>query len=418
MYFKGTVNILILLFSGIAYGRVLQAQSVYQLQYPISDSPYAGAELHILLHHELSRLDNRFIPSKVFVKENAWSKTGNILYRLIRMSTYDFYLAYIPVINQHEYFGHLARARQLNAGFTRYELYLLPPSGGRAFWGNHRYNPLTKMEQISEYAGGMEANSLMAEKIRVNSFQNGTMSFQDAMLYLGARTDFSTYVLLEENGSSDDINQYLSILNNINDKGQFIERDDLALPAILSTLADPYTIQALYSLFVHFVINGHSSFCAPSMLQIGKIGLTPFYSFELAADGPRHCLNGYINTEKHLYSFSLHKAAFNILDSYGLQITMHRFSVIRSLLSLDIDMRYWHSEPLSYHNASGEIQPAKTNGTLFGCNLYLKPSSPVDRERNFFIITGFSMKSPGYTLSYPLASGMSFNVGIGYSITS
>lgn len=418
MYFKVSIYISIILLFVTSHEEVLLSQAIYQVQYPLSTSAYAGADINILINHELSSLDIKLIPSRVFINENAWSSTGNILYRLIRMSTYNFYMSYIPVIIQHEYFGHLSRARQLHAANTRFEIYLFPPSGGRAFFGNHRYNPLTEMEQISEYIGGMEANSIMAEKIRVNSLQYGTMSFQDVMLYLGARTDFSTYVLLENNGSFDDIRQYLNTLNNIDGQEKLIERNDLVLPAILSTLLDPYTIQAAYSLIGKYVINNHSSFASPPMFQIGNLGLTPYYCFEPSVYGPQHCLNGYISTEKQLFSFSLHKAAFNILHSYGLQVAMYRFSVIRDILSLDLDGRYWHSEPLSYHNNKGNIQSVKSNGTLLSAKLYLKSSFPVMKENNLIFTTGFSMKSPGYTQGYPLVGRLSFNIGIGYTIST
>lgn len=405
----------ILALTGTGLGNKLSAQAIYQLQYPFSTSPYAGAEFHILVHHELSWLDNRFIPSKIFHKKDLWSKTGNILYRFGRMGTYGFYLAYIPVVNQHEYFGHLARAKQLHAGFTRYELYFFPPTGGRAFFGNHEFGQLTDSERITEYMGGVEANALMAAAVQRNSLQEDKVSFQDAMLYLGSRTDFNTYVLFENNGSFDDVSQYLSVVNNQVPPEKFIEREDLVLPSLFSILLDPYLLQSFTGLIRQFLIHGYSSYHAPSMLQLGRIGLLPYYSFEPGATGLRHYLNAYLRTDRHLYHISLHKAALHGNNDFGVQTELFGFSMIRKILSFDLDLRYWHGEALAYHNNDGEVQESKLSGALLGGKLYLQALPEFDRGKRLFITTGFSMKSPGYTKGFSLPGGLSFSFGIAYS---
>jgi hypothetical protein len=118
-------------------------QALYRFQYPLSTSPMAGAELHLLLHNGLSTLENRYIPGAIFHENTPLSKTGNVLFRFMRMGTYQFYMAYVPVIHQHEYFGHLTRAKELLAGFTHCDIYFFPPTGGRAFYGGFQYHPLT-----------------------------------------------------------------------------------------------------------------------------------------------------------------------------------------------------------------------------------------------------------------------------------
>jgi hypothetical protein len=396
-------------------GNTLSAQAKYQLQYPFSTSPYAGAEFHILLHHELSWVDNRFIPSRIINKEDCWSTSGNILYRLGRMSTYGFYMAYIPVVNQHEYFGHLARAKQLHAISTSYEIYFFPPTGGRSYFGRHTLGQRTDVERITEYMGGVEANSIMAKAIQRNSFQEGRMSFQDAMLYIGAKTDFNTYVLFENNDSFDDVSQYLSVLNNQVSPEKLIQRKDLVLPSIFSVLLDPYMFQSFTKLIGQFLISGNTSFDAPSMLQLGRIGFLPYYSFEPGGTGFRHYLNGYLRTDRQLYHISMHKGAFHENNDFGLQAELYGFSMIHKILNFDFDLRYWHSEPLTFHNNAGELQESKLSGALLGAKLYLQALPESYLEKRLFITTGFSMKSPGYTKGYPLLGGLSFSFGIAYS---
>lgn len=414
MQFIKLKYILILIVLTTAFGTRTEAQPVYQIQCPFNTSPNAGAELHILLHHTLSSLENKYVPTKIFRNNNFFAKSGNIIYTLLRLGSYDFYMAYIPVINQHEYFGHLARAKQLNAGFTRYEIYLFPPDGGRAFFGNHKYN-LTNSEQILEYIGGVESNAIMAEQIRLNSILKGEMSFQDAMLYIGARTDFIGYILLEDNGSYDDVNNYLHILNKGAEREKIISKRNLILPAVLSFLLDPYTIHSIYSIIDDFVFHGRTLIVPLSSIIKKKTGILPFYSFEPAVNGLQHSLNGYILTGRHIFKTAVQWEALNHHNCYGLGMAMYGFSSFRKTVSFDVELRYWNDSDTFYHNQEGKIQTSNSNGVLLGCKIYLKTLRDIVPGKDLYITSGVSLKSPGFTKGYPLAGGVLFNVGIGYA---
>lgn len=412
---RGLICFIILVFAGTNTGKNLAAQALYQLQYPFSTSQYGGAEFHILVHHELSRLENRYIPSRIFNSEDTWAKTGNILYRLLRMSTCDFYLAYLPVVNQHEYFGHLARAKQLHAGFTRHEIYFFPPTGGKAYYGDHKYKTLTDAERISEYIGGMEASIIMAGTIRRNLLREELMSFQDAMLYLGSNTDFNTYVLFEDNGSADDVTQYLTVLNQLAQGKKIIDRRALILPSIFSILLDPVTIHSVSNLVEQYLIGGNTSFDTPPMFSFSSIGLLPYYSFEPGAYGPRHCLNSYIRNERDLYYICFHKGAFNFKKDLGIQVALYGCSLVSKTLNFDLDLRYWRGGSFEYHNDAGSVQNSKLHGALLSSKLYFHPTRKDDTIRDLFFSSGISIKTQGYTKGYPLSGGLSFSFGIGYS---
>lgn len=398
----------------ILSGQQVRAQPIYQLQYPFCQSAYAGSEIHLFAHHLISELDNRWVPSSLFENQNRWGKTANVLYRLLRIGTYEFYLAYLPVINQHEYFGHLSRAKQMQAQYTRYEIYLFPPSGGRAWFSNHKHHPLTPPERLLEYAGGVEANALMAEKIRSNATLAGSLSFQDVMLYLGASTDFSTYVLFSDNGSYDDVIQYLSVINEEREPDQRIERRDLRLPAILSAVLDPFAIRTTYSLVRHYLLNGETTFQAPALIPVGNFGFMAYYLFEPGAEGLRHGLQGQLLTKEHLYSITLYTPALQTAGSSGIQLNMMGLARNRSRISYDLDLRYWFGSTLSYHDESGDLHQAGTHGALVGCQLhYTHPTGPrIDKD--WVISAGLSYKTAGYTKGMPLPSGFLFSVGLGY----
>ncbi|HER08920.1 MAG TPA: hypothetical protein ENO20_08435 [Bacteroides sp.] len=392
----------------------VQSQPLYGLQYPFETSPKAGSEFHLLLHDVLGELDNRFVPAEIFHGGNRISSAGNILYRLVRMGSYEFYMAYIPVVNQHEYFGHLARAKQHEAGFTRYEIYFFPPSGGRAYFGNHKYHPLTGAEMMSENIGGMEANAIMAESMRIKTMQKGTLSFQDAMLYLGSRSDFITYVLFEDNGASDDIMKYLQVLNlELADRKE-IERKDLVFPSVMSGLLDPYTLKCVYSLIVEYLLRGHVTFETPFLWRSAETGFLPLYSFEAAAGVPRHYLTGYLIRHDHLFRLSLHGGAFGMYRDHGTQLAVYGYSLDRKALSFDLDLRYWHSEKQMYHDDTGMIRSGHEHGGLVSGMLHYRLPVASGRKRNWFLSAGIHYKTAGYTSGYELDGGVSFTVGAAY----
>lgn len=272
------------------------------------------------------------------------------------------------------------------------------------------------MELMSVYLGGIEANLVMAENIRRNILQNRNMSFQDAMLFLGCGTDFQTYVLFEDNGSFDDVEQYLSMLNMNVPEENCLSKGDLVLPSIFSVLLDPFTLQSFSKLIGQYLVKGQSSFSAPSMLNFGKVGFLPYYSFEPGADGLRHCLNTYLRTDRHLYFICLHKGAYSANEAFGLQVKMNGFSMMRNTLSFDLDLRYWRSDPLAYHDNTGNIQSTELNGALVGFTLYFQFLPDFASGRKLLLLSGCSLKSPGYTKGFPLKGGLSYHFGLGISV--
>ncbi|HKK63331.1 MAG TPA: hypothetical protein VJ951_12275, partial [Bacteroidales bacterium] len=49
---------------------LLSGQSIYQLEFPCSKDPYAGAAFHTLLYHQAASLKTRLLPTSVFTSDN------------------------------------------------------------------------------------------------------------------------------------------------------------------------------------------------------------------------------------------------------------------------------------------------------------------------------------------------------------
>jgi hypothetical protein len=408
------LHLIVLLF-GIAIPNYIFSQEYYKLQFPMQTSPYAGAEFHLMLHHELGVIDNRFVPSTIFNSEKTISKAGNILYRIIRMGTYEFYMTYIPLINQHEYFGHLGRAKILKAGYTRYEIYLFPPSGGRAYYGNNLYHPLTNSEFNSETIGGIEASLILAETNRVKALTRGSTTFQESMLYLGAKSDLASYILFESESSYNDIDKYLQSINSTLDNERKIDKKDLYFPAVLSMIGDPYALVSFKDLLINYLVKGEEIYETPILKFSNNISVLPVYSFELAPLSPRNHFETYIISNKGLYRAGLFTAYLSKVKDFGVQLGGYGLKLMSGRIIFDFDLRYWRSDKYDYHDTDGILKSTKYNGALLNGSIhYLLPLSDSPKRR-LLVFSGIGLKTPGYTNGYPIAGGSYINIGIGYT---
>jgi hypothetical protein len=191
-----------------------------------------------------------------------------------------------------------------------------------------------------------------------------------------------------------------------------IERNDLMWPAVISGLLDPYALKSVYSLVVEYLIGGTVIFETPFLLRTGRTTFLPFYSFEPAAGVPRHCLTGYLTWQDHLFRGCLHTGAFGMFSDYGVQMAIFGFSLDRGAISFDLDLRYWHSNGFLYHDEEEMVRSAGEHGGLAGGRLYFRLPTDPGRKRSWFLSTGISLKTAGYTRGYPLNGGLSFSAGV------
>ncbi len=406
------------IFTIIAYFVVLlptlQGQVIYQLQYPYA-SAYSGADFHLLIHHELTSLENHYIPGSILKSPTVSAKAGNILYRMLKMGTLDFYLAYIPVINQHEYFGHLVRAKQFHAGFTRYEIYFFPPSGGMAYYGNHAYQPLTITEMNMENMGGIESTSILSRSLARNILLKNYCTYQESMLYLGARTDLATYVLFEEESSHNDIDKYLYNLNTTFPERE-IDKQELVFPALITLAADPVMLLSVYNILVQYIWRGGTGMPVRMLNNQGAVSLFPVLSLELGPLGPLYNLENYVRLKGHLYSAGIQKNAMDINPRFGIQCAAFGLGNRNGKFRADLGVRYWHEKGTTYHLSSTEIFTSRSDGGLITGTLYYFPPVRPVAGRHWLVSAEAGIKTDGYTPGYPIGKGITFHVGLGYSL--
>jgi hypothetical protein len=404
-------TILVLLFFLPVY---LQAQPAYTLQYPFSVSAEAGASFHLLLSREANACRDFLLPSSVFSNSSFLSDAGNVTYRLLLLGSLDFYLTYLPVVNQHEYFGHLARAKQLDAGFTRYQIFFFPPSGGIAYYGDHLYHPLTNAERMLEIAGGIEANFIMADNISRQLLQQGRTNFHESMLLLGAGSDLVTYLLFEEETSHNDLDQYLQLLNHERDPEATIEKRDLLFPAAWSFIINPLVIIAIRNLAWDYIIMGENTTTLHLFNRTGQVRFLPYIGYALTPVGPVIHLNTYLVSKDRQFKFSVgHGLPWDIRHT-EVCISAYRIHLFSENVKADLDIRGWTGEPFPLHDQRGNlISSGKIGGMLAG-DLYFRLPLGSCKGRIPMALIGISFKSNGYSAGYTLSKGFGFKIGLGY----
>ncbi len=393
---------------------LLNGQSIYYLEFPYSKDPYAGASFHTLLHHQASSLKTKLLPATVFTKHNKLSGLGNILYRTALLSSLDFYLTYIPVINQHEYFGHLSRAKQHHAGFHRYEVYFFPPIGGKAWWGSHLDFQPSDEERTLEIAGGIESTNILANCIRQHILMEDKMNYSTSLFLLGANSDLITYLIFEDESSSNDIDNYLMQINLHRSRPDHLKKEDLLFPAALSFFCDYLTIRSFSNILYNYIFRGiHES--TNLMLHVNDaFSFLPGLEYLLTPVGPEISFRSFFNVKGKYFMFSVGHGYPWDIDYGALTLSYYRVNIIPDLVFADVGLRVWNEPAFAIHDKYGNEVNVAQFGGLTSADFYCRLPIHGCGKYQPLIKVGVSAKTPGYTCGYPLHKTIGVNVGVGY----
>ncbi len=317
-------------------------------------------------------------------------------------------------MNQHEYFGHLGRAKQLDAGFTRYQIFFFPPTGGRAYYGDHRFHHLTNAERMLEVAGGIEANSLMAGELGHKVLQKGKINIHESMLLLGAGSDLVTYLLFEEETSYNDISQYLQLLNQDRIPGEYIEKSDLIWPATISFFTCPLVMHAIYNLAWDYICRGRTETKLWLINGNGQVNVLPYAGYALTPLGPQISLNSYLIRGDKQYKISLGHGFPWELRNTEVGISAYQIHILPELLATDLDIRGWTGDGFTMHDQRGNIIPSGKIVGLASMDLFFRLPFGSYKGRIPLVMAGIYVKTHGYSSGYMLQKGIGFKIGAGY----
>lgn len=278
----------------------VQAQVVYPLAADRDVSMRTGADALIAAHWASIAFTDRLLPPRLIEERTTLPRGFGVFYRLATVTLITGVADYMPMLIQHEVFGHGSRVLGLGHSIRAVELNLPPPYGSGSGWISYRFDSsASAQERAVITTGGVEGAAVLAEGWRARMAQRGRMHYREAAAYLTAFHNLTGYVLGtgEREGGGHDIARYLRYLdeehnfaiawNEGRPVGPLTRRQDLRR-LVLINLLDPYTWAALYA-SARYVVRGRSMLTLPSLNVRGatylptiQLGLSPFGAEVLA----------------------------------------------------------------------------------------------------------------------------------------
>ncbi|MDP1608102.1 MAG: hypothetical protein Q8L98_02170 [Chlamydiales bacterium] len=259
-------------------------------------SPYSGAENFLFLEKSLEQIDDllfsisdtrleslrHFLNLSEIPSEEQWLRKAKLL---LFWAPFNFSCA----VTQHEVFGHGYRVRDLGdkyAQVTGYGMYVVA-----GFTKMTLSNELTTSQMLTIDIAGLEADSILTNRLRMKWLNSGEMDGREFSLYALSSLTFTNYTWLVHNNptsaadSWNDISSFLFYLHKTYPDTNlgYINLRNLALLNLL----DPFLFSVLLSNFLYTTYG----FVGPvPMFQIGPIEYLPSFRLALTPFG----LQGYL----------------------------------------------------------------------------------------------------------------------------
>lgn len=256
-------------------------------------SPYAGGEDLIGGFRLLeSSIDGYYRYSDD--PENKSS--GNAIQRLAELALFWDPVGRYLSTAQHEVFGHGYRVRSLKGHVSKYNIGVPFPYARGGGYTMFRYtNRWTPFQMLAVDTGGVEANAILANQIKMHWLQADRVDPCMAVFYLSSQHNLTQYIFYTKNSQFDlgDIKKYVDLLNNIYRDQGHLSLSSLKKQAWINFL-DPFTYLSLYS-WGNFVLTGAKK--APPMFRLGEYGYLPGAKLGLTPFGPEYYLENYLVKE-------------------------------------------------------------------------------------------------------------------------
>jgi hypothetical protein len=341
---------------------------VFGYSYPCVDinfTPYSGAENLIFLQNGMEKIDNLIHPipditakelqnpdqCPYFTKKEQWLRQAKSI------------LVWIPinascVVTQHEVFGHGYRVRDLGpkyAKVTGYKMYVY--GGSTSIDITHQ---LTTSQELAIDIGGVEADAILANKIRLKWLDTGRISGRQSLLYLLSSLSLTGYSFTVKKNPTNpaedgnDISNFLFYLNSTY-QDSYLGYTKLRNLSLINLL-DPFLY---YSIFSNWIYTAFSSPIKIPMFKIGSLQYLPSARLALTPFGLQCYLENFVITNKiptYLY-VKYGKNGNNIY--YGLGIENQRVFHWKSG-SLGFRMDVWHQPNVLFQQGALSVQEIST----------------------------------------------------------
>jgi hypothetical protein len=324
--------------------------SRYLFTYDTDISSRAGADNLLGAYYFITGWEDRFLPPRWNEENRFLSKLGGIGYRCVKLTFLDYMiLSQYTRLAQHEVYGHGFRAREF--GYKNIEYRLGSPfnGGAQTHFDYGSRGPTWDMD-VAMAMGGVEANAVLAGKLKNDWLRSGSMEYHGALLYLSTVSELAGYLSITDekdlDGPEPDLsNDMLHYLSSVNRKAGNTERADYKVRyQDLEQYAgaysfDPYFWFAVWTVLKTHLWSGQAQFRNPAF-RIGPVRYLPGFGSMLNPWGPEFRFENLLSWDRRTVI-----ARYRIGDdayrrNWGLDLeTSELFSYAGA--TLDADLHFW-----------------------------------------------------------------------------
>jgi hypothetical protein len=316
-------------------------------------SPYVGAEAMTTLLRGYKWLDDSFMSSSA--NDTSFLTMSGRFGKLFL--EYTLFNCFATI--QHEVFGHGFRLREFRNPVHKYEIGLF---SGATLFDAAKYGSLTPNEQIAVTTGGLEAENILAKRIRDRWLMNSELDNRDAVFYLINQYSQSLYISSTRHDRTHftdghDIHSYVTQINRwYGDK--VISTHNVRNRSYVDLL-NPFLYYSLFSVG-QYVLDGRQCMQYP-MFQIGEYQYLPAMSLVLAPYGTEYNLLNFVRSGDKLYQANIRYGSTGNRKSYGIALEANKIWS-NDLLDLDAKLDLWF-QPKLYKQTSA-LATNKFGGAL------------------------------------------------------
>ncbi len=310
-------------------------------------SPMTGAEMIFSVLRTYQVLDDSFPSTQGDSSYNAMVGRG------AKFILEDLLIG-LGIITQHEVFGHGFRAREFHMP-VKYSVSLF---SGTTSFTLARYNRLAPLEKTAFIIGGMEANTILAKRMRDRWLKSQTLDIREAHLYLRSSLDQTFYILnahrADKNGSTsgNDVLGYVQELHAWHGKSVLTTRK--LKNRVLLDFLDPYFFYSLYSTG-RYIAEGIQRLEYP-MIQVADYQYLPALRLVLAPYGIEYQWMNFVKGPQYDIQAHLRTGNTGGLRSYAADIEVGRLFTFESV-SFDGHLSVWR-QPKLFEESAVQVKHA------------------------------------------------------------
>ena len=380
-----------------------------------SFSPFSGSE-DLLTFHRLVELGEDYALSHVEIKGMpTLSFFGRLVEQVFFWSPINRFLEVV----QHEVFGHGFRIRDLGsdkAKVTKYQFDAPFPYGqGGGATHFEIFEPLTVSDLLSIAIAGLEAESIMTNRINIRWLIREKIDPRLASLYTQSKLSAFLYAATSELMSidgggldGDDIQSFRLLYNELFPEHPLTTsqiRKELAL-----NFLDPVLFASIFSWY-RYLVDGKST--AMPLIRIGPLHFIPSASSFLTPFGIEGALNVYFRVYDKPFYFYI-RGGDSASSSFG--IGLESYDVVKwKNISWGFKGHYWQQPDFQTPTSALAFEAGQTlilpSGRINGGAISVVARTKIT-PKNFSLYTELGAKNEGYLPGYSLKGGLFYRLGV------